>query len=69
MLFQSVEFVYYYLCYFKKSKIQSLLETGTQSNINADTVKSIKVPKLRADSKKQILHLNHYQKSLTSLPG
>ena len=52
-----VEFVYYYLCYFKKSKIQSLLETGTQSNINADTVKSIKVPKLRADEKEKITNI------------
>lgn len=52
-----VEFVYYYLCYFKKSKIQSLLETGTQSNINADTVKSIKVPKLKADEKEKITNI------------
>ena len=52
-----VEFVYYYLCYFKKSKIQSLLETGTQSNINADTVKSIKVPKLRDDEKERITNI------------
>lgn len=52
-----VEFVYYYLCYFKKNKIRSLLETGTQSNINADTVKSIKVPKLKADEKERITNI------------
>lgn len=52
-----VEFVYYYLCYFKKNKIRSLLETGAQSNINADTVKSIKVPKLKADEKERITNI------------
>ena len=49
-----VEFIYYYLCYFKKYKIRTFLETGTQSNINADIVKSIKIPKIKKDEKEKI---------------
>ena len=54
---QDVEYVYYYLCYFKKYRIHSLLETGTQSNINASTVKSIKIPKLKATEKEKYINL------------
>ncbi len=42
---QDLEFLYYYLLYFKNRKIHRYLETGTQSNINADFVKNIPVPK------------------------
>lgn len=52
-----VEFIYYYLCYFKKYKIRTFLETGTQSNINADIVKSIKIPKIKKDEKEKITDL------------
>ena len=34
-----------------------MLFRSTQSNINADTVKSIKVPKLRADEKEKITNI------------
>ena len=54
---QDVEYVYYYLRYFKKYRIHSLLETGTQSNINASTVKSIKIPKLKATEKEKYINL------------
>ena len=39
-----LEFLYYYLLYFKKMKLCKYLETGTQSNVNADFVKNIMVP-------------------------
>jgi type I restriction enzyme S subunit len=39
-----LEYVYYYLNYFKSFKIHRLLETGTQSNINAEMVKNINIP-------------------------
>ena len=42
----NLEFLYYYLCYFQKYKLNSYLETGTQSNINANTVKSISIPNI-----------------------
>ena len=39
-----IDYLYYYLTYFKYRYIHRYLETGTQSNINADIVKSIKIP-------------------------
>ena len=42
--YEDVEYLYYYLNYFRLTKIHRLLETGTQSNINADTIKGIKIP-------------------------
>ena len=39
-----IDFLYYYLTYFKYRYIHRYLETGTQSNINADIVRSIKIP-------------------------
>lgn len=39
-----LNFIYYYLIYFKYRYIQKYLETGTQSNINADIVRGILVP-------------------------
>ena len=41
---ENLDYLYYFLEYFRKTQIHKYLETGTQSNINADTVKSIKVP-------------------------
>ena len=40
----NLDYIYYYLNYFRETQIHRLLETGTQSNINADTVRSIKIP-------------------------
>ena len=40
----NLDYLYYFLEYFRKTQMHKYLETGTQSNINADTVKSIKVP-------------------------
>ena len=39
-----LEYLYYYLSYFKCSHIHKYLETGTQSNINADIVRGIMIP-------------------------
>ena len=51
------DFLYYYLLFFQKYKLNSLLETGTQSNINADTVKSIKIPVFEKCTKSKIVNL------------
>ena len=39
-----LDFLYYYLSYFKYRHIHKYLETGTQSNINADIVRGIMIP-------------------------
>lgn len=39
-----LDYLYYYLSYFKYRHIQKYLETGTQSNINADIVRGILIP-------------------------
>ena len=41
---ENLDYIYYYLNFFRETQIHRLLETGTQSNINADTVKTIKIP-------------------------
>ena len=39
-----LDYLYYYLSYFKRRHIHKYLETGTQSNINADIVCGIMIP-------------------------
>lgn len=39
-----LDYLYYYLSYFKHRHIHKYLETGTQSNINADIVRGIMIP-------------------------
>jgi len=39
-----LDYLYYYLSYFKYRYIHKYLETGTQSNINADIVRGIMIP-------------------------
>jgi len=39
-----IDYLYYYLSYFRYRHIHKYLETGTQSNINADIVRSILIP-------------------------
>ena len=41
---KDIDFLYYYLTYFRYRHIHKYLETGTQSNINADIVRSIMIP-------------------------
>ena len=55
-----LNYLYYYLSYFKEKKLHRFLETGTQSNINADFVKIIEIPdygKARNDLITSILSL------------
>ena len=49
-----IDYLYYYLLYFRERYLPSLLETGTQSNINADIVKSIPVPNYGKERNLQI---------------
>ena len=42
-----LDYLYYYLSYFKYRHIHKYLETGTQSNINADIVRGIMIPDYR----------------------
>lgn len=39
-----IDYLYYYLCYFKERFIYRYLETGTQSNINAEIVRTLEIP-------------------------
>ena len=39
-----LDYLYYYLAYFKYRHIHKYLEIGTQSNINADIVRGIMIP-------------------------
>lgn len=39
-----LDYLYYYLSYFKYRYIHKYLETGTQSNINADVIRGIMIP-------------------------
>ena len=53
----TVDFLYYYLSYFRENKLHKYLETGTQSNINAHFVKSIEIPNYGDSKNKQIVSL------------
>ena len=50
-------FLYYFLSYFRENKLHKYLETGTQSNINADFVKSIEIPDYGTVKNEQIVTL------------
>jgi type I restriction enzyme S subunit len=49
-----LEYLYYYLSYFRYRHIHKYLETGTQSNINANIVREIIIPDFGNVSNKQI---------------
>ena len=40
----TIDYLYYYLCFFKERFIYRYLETGTQSNINAEIVRTLEIP-------------------------
>ena len=46
---KDIDFLYYYLNYFRYRHIHKYLETGTQSNINADIVRGIMIPDYGTD--------------------
>ena len=54
---RTLDFLYYYLSYYRENKLHKYLETGTQSNINADFVKSIEIPYYGESKNKQIVSL------------
>lgn len=50
----TLEYLYYYLSYFRLNGIQKFIETGTQGNLNANTVKNIIVPSPTLKEQKKI---------------
>lgn len=52
-----LEYLYYFLSYFKENKLHRLLETGTQSNINSDMVKSIMVADFGYEENNKIIKI------------
>jgi type I restriction enzyme S subunit len=48
-----LDYLYYYLTYYK-SKIHKFIETGTQGNLNAQTVKALSVPLPHVDEQQKI---------------
>ena len=59
-----LEFLYYYLSYFRENKLHKYLETGTQSNINADFVKNIEIPDYGLKNKQIITLLSLFDEKL-----
>ena len=51
---KEIDFLYYYLNYFRYRYIHKYLETGTQSNINADIVRGINIPDYGATRNREI---------------
>ena len=50
----NIDYVYHYLSYFKDNGIQAFIETGTQGNLNAHTVKNIIIPYPNRDEQNKI---------------
>lgn len=50
----NMDYVYHYLSYFKDNGIQAFIETGTQGNLNANTVKNIVIPYPNRDEQDKI---------------
>ena len=50
----NIDYVYHYLSYFKDNGIQAFIETGTQGNLNANTVKNIIIPYPNRDEQNKI---------------
>lgn len=61
-----LDYLFYYLTYYQKYKLQSFLETGTQSNINADTIRKIPIPFMNNEDKNKISKgLNLFDNSIS----
>ena len=60
-----IEYIYYYLNYFREAKIHRHIETGTQSNINAETVRNIDIP-FQSNHLKLVETLNSIEKRLNN---
>lgn len=60
-----LEYLYYFLSYFKEKKLHRLLETGTQSNINADMVRNIMIADFGYEENRKIVRiLKTYDKKI-----
>lgn len=60
-----IEYIYYYLNFFRDTKIHRHIETGTQSNINAETVRNIEIP-FQSNCSKLVETLNSIEKRLNN---
>lgn len=60
-----IEYIYYYLNFFRDTKIHRHIETGTQSNINAETVRNIEIP-FQSNHSKLVETLNSIEKRLNN---
>ena len=60
-----IEYIYYYLNFFRETKIHRHIETGTQSNINAETVRNIDIP-FQSNHLKLVETLNSIEKQLNN---
>jgi len=60
-----IEYIYYYLNFFREAKIHRHIETGTQSNINAETVRNIDIP-FQSNHLKLVETLNSIEKRLNN---
>lgn len=60
-----IEYIYYYLNFFRETKIHRHIETGTQSNINAETVRNIDIP-FQSNHLKLVETLNSIEKRLNN---
>lgn len=62
---RTIEYIYYYLNFFRETKIHRHIETGTQSNINAETVRNIDIP-FQSNHLKLVETLNSIEKRLNN---
>lgn len=60
-----IEYIYYYLNFFRETKIHRHIETGTQSNINAEIVRNIDIP-FQSNHLKLVETLNSIEKRLNN---
>lgn len=60
-----IEYIYYYLNFFRDTKIHRHIETGTQSNINAETVRNIEIP-FQSNHSKLVETINSIEKRLNN---
>ena len=60
-----IEYIYYFLNFFREAKIHRHIETGTQSNINAETVRNIDIP-FQSNHLKLVETLNSIEKRLNN---
>lgn len=60
-----IEYIYYYLNFFRDTKIHRHIETGTQGNINAETVRNIEIP-FQSNHSKLVETINSIEKRLNN---